>query len=195
MDGRTVEMSGQLVTFVSGDLFGSKAQTLTNAVNIVGVMGAGIAKEFKKRFPEMFKDYQRKCDANEVVVGKPFVWRPNNPDGKWVLNFPTKKHWRGGSKIEWIEEGLEYLIANYEAWGITSLAMPALGCSLGGLDWKKVKPLMVDRLGRIDIPVEIYAPIASRTRIDSARDSAVTGRTVVKKSSKKFTPRKQLPLL
>lgn len=178
-----------------GNLFESEMQTLTNAINVVGVMGAGIAKEFKKRYPEMFKDYQGKCDANQVVVGKPYVWRPSNSDRKWVLNFPTKKHWRGGSKIEWIEEGLDYLIANYKDWGITSLALPALGCSLGGLDWEKVKPLMIDRLGKLEVPVEIYQPLeGKKSRTESA---SATRRTKESGSSRKGRKenKRQIPLL
>lgn len=184
----------QLV-FKSGDLFRSDVQTLTNAVNVVGVMGAGIAKEFKRKFPDMFKDYQQKCKANEVVIGKPYVWRPNTFDGKWVLNFPTKRHWRGASRIEWIEEGLDHLVHNYRTWGITSLALPALGCSLGGLSWKDVKPLLSTRLSGLDIPIEIYEPLEARVPSREFLHGVRSGRSDLAKSKKESASKKQFPLL
>lgn len=152
-------MSGRLV-LKKGDIFNSTAQVLTNTVNTVGVMGAGLAKRFRERFPEMYEDYKERCRQKEVKVGLPYLWKPPNGEGKWVLNFPTKKSWRGGSRLEWIEQGLKYLLEHYEEWGIQSLAMPALGCDLGGLDWEtQVKPLMIRYLSQMNIPVEIYEPL------------------------------------
>ena len=144
------------VQIVSGDLFASKAQTLVNAVNCVGVMGKGIALEFKTRFPEMFVDYAGRCKAGEVEPGKPYLFRC--PDTSWILNFPTKRHWRDSSRLEDIEAGLTFLITNYREWGITSLAVPALGCGNGQLDWQEVGSLLTERLNCLDIAVELYAP-------------------------------------
>lgn len=138
-------------------LFDSNSQTLVNTVNCVGVMGKGIAKEFKARYPEMFKEYNTICNNNELKVGKPYVWKSKSK--KWVLNFPTKCHYKDGSKIEWIEDGLKYFKDHYKEWGITSIAFPALGCSNGGLDWNVVLPIMKKYLGDIkDIEIEIYQP-------------------------------------
>ena len=155
-----------------GNLFDSEMQTLCNTVNVVGVMGAGIAKEFKFRYPEMFEEYKDMCAQQKVIPGEPYCWKPADDgayrvadDGAhWVLNFPTKKHWRHPSKIEWLESGLQYLQENYLRWGIVSLAVPALGCSLGKLSWEQVRPLMEKYLSEMDIPVEIYEPLPSRKK-------------------------------
>src|SRR6266536_5356806 len=108
-----------------GDILQSKAQTLVNTVNCVGVMGKGIALEFKRRFPEMYDDYVRRCDSHEVRLGRPYLWRSLTPP--FVLNFPTKNHWRSPSRLDDIVEGLRYLREHYAEWGITSLAVPPLG--------------------------------------------------------------------
>lgn len=138
-----------------GDLFESKAQTLVNTVNCVGVMGKGIAAGFKRRFPEMYEDYVARCERGEMRLGRPQLWRGTTP---WVLNFPTKDHWRSVSRLHDIEEGLEYLLQHYEAWGIQSLAVPPLGCGHGGLDWTVVGPTLSRYLDRMSVPVVLYAP-------------------------------------
>ncbi|MCC6612395.1 MAG: macro domain-containing protein [Anaerolineae bacterium] len=145
------------VIVVSGDLFQSQAQTLTNAVNCAGVMGKGIALEFKRRFPAMVEDYVRRCEMNEIRLGVPYVY--SSTDHPWILNFPTKQHWRSKSKLDAIVAGLDYLTQHYQTWGVSSLAVPALGCGLGQLDWDTVKPIMLDYLGRMSIPIELYAPL------------------------------------
>jgi O-acetyl-ADP-ribose deacetylase (regulator of RNase III) len=132
-----------MVRVLIGDLFSSEAQTLVNTVNCVGVMGKGVALEFKARFPEMYAHYVRRCAAGQVRLGEPYVYRHLLPP--WVLNFPTKDHWRSVSRLSDIVQGLEHLKANYKAWGITSLAVPPLGCGQGQLDWK----------------VELYAPFGT----------------------------------
>lgn len=147
----------------TGDLFDSTEQTLVNTVNCVGVMGKGIALEFKKRFPAMYKDYVLRCKLpaghkEKLVVGKPYVFEGQ---GRLVLNFPTKDHWRYPSKIEWIERGLEYFAEHYETWGISSIAFPRLGCENGGLDWdSQVKPVMMRKLLTVAIPVVIVSRTA-----------------------------------
>jgi O-acetyl-ADP-ribose deacetylase (regulator of RNase III)/uncharacterized protein YwgA len=144
------------VTPLVGDLFASSAQTLVNTVNCVGVMGKGIALGFRERFPEMYRDYVKLCSREEVKLGRPYLWAPLIPP--WVLNFPTKDHWRSNARLDAIVEGLEYLEANYEGWGITSMAVPPLGCGEGGLEWRVVGPTLYRHLSRLAIPVELYAP-------------------------------------
>lgn len=139
-----------------GDLFESNAQTLVNTVNCVGIMGKGIAQEFKKRFPEMFRDYEDRCTRNEVQPGQPYIYKTLYD--KAIINFPTKKHWRSVSRIEDIYNGLTVFIQKYKEWGVTSVAFPPLGCGNGGLEWDVVGPMMYQQLSKLDIPVEIYAP-------------------------------------
>jgi O-acetyl-ADP-ribose deacetylase (regulator of RNase III) len=148
-----------LVKIVIGNLFESKSQTLVNAVNTVGVMGAGIALEFKNRFPEMYRDYVARCNRREVKLGEPYLFK--NRDSQWILNFPTKDHWRSASRIDNIMKGLDYLEAHYREWRIQSLAVPALGCGNGQLDWAVVGPILYSRLKRLDIPIDLYAPFQS----------------------------------
>lgn len=164
------------ITLVRGDLFQSPLHTLTNAVNTVGVMGAGIAKEFKLRYPRMFDDYERRCKAEELRVGEPYVWR--GPDvGKLILNFPTKQHWRGKSEILWIEQGLQFLCDHYISWELKSLAMPALGCNHGGLRWSQVRPIMERYLRDLEIPVEVYEPMPERANVPHRRKTREHGVT------------------
>ena len=139
-----------------GDMFESDSQTLINTVNCVGIMGKGIALEFKSRFPAMYQDYVKRCKAGEVTPGKPYLYRSLLPT--WVLNFPTKGHWRDVSKFSDILAGLDYLEQHYKEWGITSLACPALGCGNGQLEWRVVGPTLYQHLSRLDILVKLYAP-------------------------------------
>ena len=139
-----------------GDLFNSQAQTLVNTVNCVGVMGKGVALEFRNRFPRMYEDYVERCRAGRVQLGEPYLYK--DLVGPWVLNFPTKDHWRSVSRLSDIEAGLEHLERHYREWGITSLAVPPLGCGHGGLEWRVVGPTLYRHLARLDIPVELYAP-------------------------------------
>ena len=148
-----------MVNILTGDLFESKAQTLVNAVNCVGVMGKGVALEFKKRFPEMFADYEQRCRRHEVRLGQPYLCKRRSPP--LILNFPTKDHWRATSNLEDIIAGLEHLLAHYESWGIQSLAVPALGCGHGQLDWRVVGPTLARAFSRLGIPVELYAPLGT----------------------------------
>jgi len=143
---------------LQGNLFDSKAQTLVNTVNCEGIMGKGIALEFKKRFPEMFQDYVKRCEHGEVRLGKPYLYRHKELFQPWIINFPTKDTWRSVTKLSDIIAGLEYLLKNYKNWGITSIAVPPLGCGLGQLEWKVVGPTLYRYLNRMDIPVELFAP-------------------------------------
>lgn len=139
-----------------GDMFESDAQTLVNTVNCVGVMGKGVALAFKQRFPAMFEDYARRCERRAVKLGEPYVYEDKT--GLKILNFPTKDHWRSASRMSDIDSGLTYLVEHYEAWGIKSIAMPPLGCGNGGLEWSEVGPLIYQKLHKLPIDVEVFAP-------------------------------------
>ncbi len=143
-----------MITHVKGSLFESPAKVLVNTVNTVGVMGRGIAKTFKEIYPEMFSQYQQLCEKRELQTGKLWLYRTEH---KWILNFPTKVHWRQPSKLEYIEQGLVKFVSAYPALGITSIAFPQLGCGNGELDWETaVRPLMTRYLGRLPIDTFIY---------------------------------------
>ncbi len=139
-----------------GDMFTSNALTLVNTVNCVGVMGKGVALKFKEQFPEMFQDYARRCELKEVELGKPYIYEDRS--GIKILNFPTKGHWRSSSQLHDIECGLDYLAQHYQAWNITSMSMPPLGCGNGGLEWSEVGPLIYRKLHELPIDIEVYAP-------------------------------------
>ena len=141
-----------MITYVDFSLFESPAKVLVNTVNTVGVMGKGIAKEFKRIYPEMFTDYQQLCEREQLGLGQ--LWLYKTPH-KWILNFPTKKHWRSPSKPEYIEAGLQKFVQIYQEARVTSISFPLLGCGNGELDWKtQVKPLMKQYLERL--PIEIF---------------------------------------
>jgi O-acetyl-ADP-ribose deacetylase (regulator of RNase III) len=141
-----------MVTITSGNLFESKTQTLVNTVNCVGVMGKGIALEFKKRYPDMFTKYKTICDKGLLKTGNLWLYKSD----KWILNFPTKQHWKNDSKIEYLVAGLDKFISTYKEKGITSISFPLLGASNGGLDPVLVKELMVSKLSECSIPIMIY---------------------------------------
>jgi O-acetyl-ADP-ribose deacetylase (regulator of RNase III)/uncharacterized protein YwgA len=151
-----MDKGGAMFKALIGDLFESKAQTLVNTVNCVGVMGKGVALEFKKRFPSMFEDYMRRCESGEVKLGVPYLYK--DLTGTRIINFPTKDHWRSPSRLQDIERGLDFLRQHAEEWRITSLAMPPLGCGNGGLEWADVGPLIYRKLHDLPIDVEVYAP-------------------------------------
>lgn len=147
-----------MITFLKSNLFFSPAQVLVNTVNTQGVMGKGIAKEFKRLFPEMFIQYQSFCEQKKLQVGNLWLYKTTN---KWVLNFPTKKSWRNPSKLEYIEAGLKKFVDQYSEKGIQSIAFPPLGCGNGELDWEKdVRPLMEKYLSNlpIDVYIHLYSP-------------------------------------
>jgi O-acetyl-ADP-ribose deacetylase (regulator of RNase III) len=139
---------------VKGNLFESPAHVLVNTVNTVGIMGKGIAKTFKSIYPDMFSKYQQLCEEKKIVTGKLWLFKTPN---KWILNFPTKIHWKEASKIEYVESGLQAFVDNYADLGITSIAFPPLGCGNGSLNWKEqVQPLMEKYLKKLPIDVFIY---------------------------------------
>jgi O-acetyl-ADP-ribose deacetylase (regulator of RNase III) len=156
-----------LIQFVRGNLFDSQAEALVNAVNTVGVMGRGVALEFKHRFPENYRAYRAACKREEIVVGKMFTFELNRETSlerpRWIINFPTKQHWRNPSKLEFVRDGLEDLVRVIEAKKISSVALPALGCGTGGLDWKTVRELLGASLEPLDhVAFEIFEPGAEK---------------------------------
>ncbi|HDZ9220892.1 TPA: macro domain-containing protein [Vibrio cholerae] len=153
-----------MLEFVKGDFFDFDADIRINTVNCVGVMGAGVALAFKKKYPEMFKEYARQCKEKEIAPGKPTVWKQGDMFSKGIeiINFPTKNHWRNPSEYEYIEDGLIWL-SNYlkNKEGLT-ITLPALGCGHGGLDWGEVKQLIIKYLERTSNNILVFEPEASK---------------------------------
>ncbi len=156
-----------MIKLVYGDIFKSQAQALVNTVNCVGVMGKGLALQFKKMFPDMYLDYQQRCNNNEVKPGQPYIYK--GLISPYIINFPTKDHWRSVSQLQDIEKGMEYIVNHYRDWGISSIAIPPLGCGNGQLEWKVVGPIIFYYLKQMDIEAEIYAPDGSLTIDDLER--------------------------
>ncbi|MGO1788388.1 MAG: type II toxin-antitoxin system antitoxin DNA ADP-ribosyl glycohydrolase DarG [Sphingobacterium sp.] len=148
-----------MIKFLKGDLLQSDAEALVNTVNTVGVMGKGIALQFKNQYPYNYKLYKEACKKGELKVGEVLVVK----DGdilckKYIINFPTKEHWRSPSEISYIQQGLEALKESIKEYNIKSLAIPPLGCGNGGLDWNMVKPMIIGALGELEIDIYVYEP-------------------------------------
>ena len=162
------------------DLLKQQADAIINTVNCVGIMGKGIALQFKKAFPENYKAYAKACKNNEVKIGKMFVYQTgfldSNIHSKYIINFPTKEHWRGNSKIEYIEEGLDDLYNVIQNLNIKTLAMPPLGCGNGGLNWSDVKKLIINKLSPIeDLILYLYEP-----QISVLKTTSLVGKSIPK---------------
>jgi O-acetyl-ADP-ribose deacetylase (regulator of RNase III) len=149
-----------MLTLMRGDILKADAEALVNTVNCVGFMGRGIAMQFRKAFPENFKAYEAACERQEVAPGRMFVTETGRLTGpKCVINFPTKRHWRGKSRVEDIESGLVALVREIEQRGIRSVAIPPLGCGLGGLDWTDVRPRIERAFAYLpNVRVLLYEP-------------------------------------
>lgn len=149
-----------MIEYKCGDLLAEDVQALVNSVNCVGVMGRGIALQFKKSFPANFKAYEAACRRSDVQPGRMFVFETNqltNP--RYIINFPTKRHWRGKSRLSDIEVGLEALVEEITCRGIRSIAIPPLGSGLGGLDWADVRPRIERALEPLhDVRVIVFEP-------------------------------------
>lgn len=149
-----------MITYTSGDVLSADVEALVNTVNCVGVMGRGIALQFKNMFPNNFDAYASACAREEVQPGKMFIYPTGeltNP--RFIVNFPTKRHWRGKSRIEDVESGLVALREEIVRRGIRSIAIPPLGSGLGGLDWQDVKPRIVSALSSLeDVDIRVYEP-------------------------------------
>ncbi len=152
-----------MIDFLTGDLLSSNAEALVNTVNTVGIMGKGIALQFKEAFPYNNKEYIKACKNKELEPGKLFwVWDTNLFYGKkMIINFPTKTHWRQPSKYEYIREGLEALRELIIKENLTSIAIPPLGAGNGGLEWTQVKPMIIETLKGLPTAIQIYEPNAT----------------------------------
>ncbi len=172
----------QSLIIAEGDMFFSGMQTLTVSVNCVGVMGKGLASRAKYQFPDVYVKYQDLCRGRILRMGKPYLHKrevsfeqqladepyslPNGNNETWFLLFPTKRHWKYKADFVGIEEGLQWLVGNYKKESIRSIALPALGCGLGRLQWSDIGPLMCKYLHNLEIPVRIYLP-AERKALES----------------------------
>ena len=152
-----------MITDAEGNLLDAPVEALVNTVNTVGVMGKGIALQFKRAYPAMFKDYAGAAKRGEIRTGQMHVWPTGLLDGpRLVINFPTKSHWRAASRIEDVEAGLEDLVRVIRAEEVRSIAIPPLGCGHGGLDWAEVEPLIRRKLAPLeDVDVRIFAPVGA----------------------------------
>lgn len=151
-----------MIKYTKGNLLKADAEALVNTVNTVGIMGKGVALMFKEDYPDNFKKYQQACKNKELRLGKMFVTEITSLIGpRWIINFPTKGHWRFPSKIQWISEGLDDLKRVIEQNHIKSIAIPPLGSGNGGLEWTEVRPLIEEKLGDIArTTIYVYEPIA-----------------------------------
>jgi O-acetyl-ADP-ribose deacetylase (regulator of RNase III) len=149
----------RVIRFLRGNLFDSDAEALVNTVNTHGVMGKGIALEFKKRFPANYEFYRQACEQGQVQIGKMLVFPTQSLQPQYIINFPTKQHWRGRSKLEYIQRGLQDLVCVVQQQRIRSIALPPLGCGHGGLRWEQVKPLIEQAFASLpDVEVQVYEP-------------------------------------
>lgn len=148
------------IKYVETDIFQSSAQVLVNSVNTVGVMGKGLALDFKKKYPQMYSQYRKYYLDEKLQIGKLYLFKS---DEKWILNFPTKKDWRQPSQLSYIEQGLNKFVETYQEKDIKTVSFPQLGVSIGGLNWKAdVKPLMEEYLS--DLLITIYIHIFSNKK-------------------------------
>ena len=148
-----------MVILKTGNIFETKCLYIVNPINIVGVMGAGLAKEFKNKHLNYFLRYKRECSLDSVRIGhvkKYYIGHEHDGEYGFILNLPTKKHYKDPSKMSYIKKGLEDFMRNYRNLGVTSVAFSMLGTGNGGLDEKKVLKLMLDTLNDCIVPVEIY---------------------------------------
>jgi O-acetyl-ADP-ribose deacetylase (regulator of RNase III) len=174
-----------MIEHVQGNLLNADVEALVNTVNTVGVMGKGVALQFKLAFPKNFSAYEAACRRGEVKIGRMFVFRTNtlqNP--RFVINFPTKKHWRGKSRLEYVEAGLRSLIEVIRSERIHSVAVPPLGCGSGGLDWEQVKSRIEAAFAELpNVGVFLYAPQGApdpdEMKIATTRPSMTPGRAAM----------------
>ena len=149
-----------MIAYLRGNLLEDDAQALVNTVNTVGVMGKGIALQFKQRFPANFAAYAQACKLGQVQTGRMFVTESGELTGpRWVVNFPTKQHWRDPSRMEWVVDGLQDLRGFLVSKAVESIALPALGAGLGGLPWAEVRRHIEAALGNLALDVRVYEPL------------------------------------
>jgi O-acetyl-ADP-ribose deacetylase (regulator of RNase III) len=169
-------MADNISLIQGGDLFKTKMETIVITVNCVGVMGKGIAKALKEHAKPAYDQYRELCDAGEMNLGKSVIYDTpiDDLEGKTILFFPTKGHWRSRSELFQIKEGLKHFAENYDDMGIESIAFPALGCGNGGLNWNDVKPVMCEYLEDLDIKIEIYEPRKQTKKKSNSKSPKIT---------------------
>lgn len=150
-----------MIHFTKGNIITSSAEALVNTVNTVGVMGKGVALQFKEEFPKNLLKYKEACNSGELTPGELLITRELNSNGeeKIIINFPTKLHWRNPSKYEYITKGLKKLTKAISEHNIKSIAIPPLGCGNGGLDWNIVKGMIEEALIDVECEIYIYEPL------------------------------------
>lgn len=173
-----------MISYVKGDILEAHTEALVNTVNSVGVMGRGVALQFKRAFPGNFKAYETACKRGEVQPGRMFVYETGELSPSYIINFPTKVHWRGKSRVEYIESGLEALVEEIKERNIRSIAIPPLGSGLGGLEWAEVRPLIERAIAEIpDLDALVYEPVGApartRARTASERPQMTAGRAAL----------------
>ncbi len=162
-----------MVRFITGDIFAQDAQAIVNPVNCVGVMGKGLALQFKQKFPLNFEIYRTACMKGELRPGRILTCGTGRETPSVIINLPTKRHWRDGSRMEDIEAGLDALAREIRERGLSSVAIPALGAGLGGLEWNGVRKAIEDRLsGLKDTEITVLEPPEQRRSRDSAGRTA-----------------------
>lgn len=168
VSGTSDPWEARVISVADGNLLDAPVDALVNTVNTVGVMGKGIALQFKRAYPAMFKDYASAAKRGDLAIGRMHLWHTGQLDGpKVLINFPTKRHWRGGSRLADIEAGLNDLVRVIREEQIRSIAVPPLGCGHGGLDWADVEPLIRAKLAPLEeIDVRIYPPAATPAAAD-----------------------------
>jgi len=180
-----------MIRFTKGNMLEADVEALVNTVNTKGVMGKGIALQFKKAFPDVFSKYKKACDIGEMQIGKVYVCERSDNRCHYIIHFPTKNDWKKPSKIEYIKLGLESLLEAVQQYKIRSIAIPALGCGQGGLKWERVLPLIQAAFDQVpDVDVILYppqdAPASHRMPDATERPRMTLGRAMVLKLLKQL---------
>ncbi|MGH9566139.1 MAG: type II toxin-antitoxin system antitoxin DNA ADP-ribosyl glycohydrolase DarG, partial [Candidatus Angelobacter sp.] len=172
-----------MIRHTTGNLLTADVDALVNTVNTVGVAGKGIALQFRQAYPDNFKAYTKAAKNGGITPGRMYVYATGRLQPRYIINFPTKRHWRGASKISDIVSGLEDLAETIKQFAITSIAVPPLGCGNGGLSWSDVRPLIVGALGEQDVDVLLFAPegapLADSMPVATERPKMTLGRAVM----------------
>lgn len=168
-----------MITFVRGDILRQDAEALVNTVNCVGVMGRGIALQFRKAFPDNFKAYEIACKHGEVKPGSMFIFETGGLFPRYIINFPTKRHWKGKSRMEDIQSGLQALLRDIKVRNIKSIALPPLGAGLGGLDWLEVREEILKAFaGHDDLEVYVYEPTGAPAAEEMVKSTEIPKMTL-----------------
>lgn len=179
-----------MIEYKQGDIFTSDCEAIINTVNTKGIMGKGLALQFKKRYPDNFKAYEKACENEQVQLGKMFIFNRNTLDNpKYIINFPTKGHWKSKSKLKDIEEGFDDLLIQLAKYNIKSVAIPPLGSGLGGLDWKQVKTIISAKTINHDgIDFVVYEPLETKnpSATNLSRKKLTPLRTLVLEAFNKY---------